>query len=315
MDSFEPNNQILLDARSDYYGGAPHLDHVKLISVRQSNATTDSLKNGDVDAACLLDVDSIVDLVDSGFPGFVDITPAGTLLNVNMREGRPGADLRVRKAIALAIDPVALDQRVNGGQGIPTQLLFPESWPWNNDIPPIGVDPAQVRTLLDQAKADGYDGKLSILTAKGQTAEYTAVAVQAMLNAVGFDATIDAVPDNLVMTKRMYVDHDYDIGASGLGVTNADPFPRLHSSMHTGASLNANGYSDAQMDSLLDELGTATDDAAKKDVLTRIQQRMNETLPWQPWGASPNLDVWRGNVHGIKVTFDEIMLFDEAWIG
>ncbi|QDQ96183.1 hypothetical protein [Tomitella fengzijianii] len=61
--------------------------------------------------------------------------------------------------------------------------------------------------------------------------------------------------------------------------------------------------------------GAAADDAAKKDVLTRIQQRMNETLPWQPWGASPNLDVWRSDVHGVKVTFDEIMLFDDAWIG
>lgn len=312
VDHFTPNEELVLNARQDYYGGAPHLDHLRMVSLGDQ-VTGDSLQSGDVDAAFSLNIDTILSLINAGLPGFVDVTPSGRLLNVNIRPGHPGSDLRVRKAIAVAIDPAAIDQRVNNGNGIPTQKLFPESSPWHDDIPSIGVDPDQARDLLQQAEADGYDGKITYLAASGPKDKTTAVAVQGMLDAVGFDVDVKYVTDNSVLVESMYIDHDYDMAASGLGVTNANPYPRLLSSLHTDGSVNSSGYSDKKMDDLLDRLGKSTDDETTQNILTDIQKRMNETLPWQPWDASPNLGVWGKNVHGVKVTYDEIMLFDDAW--
>ncbi|MDI9919336.1 ABC transporter substrate-binding protein, partial [Rhodococcus sp. IEGM 1379] len=84
----------------------------------------------------------ILDLIENGNPGFIDIPSLGYLANVNMAPGRPGSDLRVRQAMALAIDPETLNTRVNNGKGLPGQEIFQDTSRWNNDVAPIGVDSA-----------------------------------------------------------------------------------------------------------------------------------------------------------------------------
>lgn len=104
-----------------------------------------------------------MDLVSNGYPGYVDLLSLGSVANVNTAPGRPGSDVRVRQAMALAIDPAVLDTRVNDGKGFPGQEIFQETSRWRNDVPTIGTDPTKARELLEQAKADGYDGKISYL--------------------------------------------------------------------------------------------------------------------------------------------------------
>jgi peptide/nickel transport system substrate-binding protein len=111
----------------------------------------------------------------------------------------------------------------------------------------------------------------------------------------------------------MYADRDYDMATAALNLTEADPSERLYTGLKTGGRNNTTGYSDAEMDQLLDELGVAISDDDKKAVLVKIQERANETLPWQVWGTGPALDVWNQNVHGLQPSIDGILLFDEVW--
>jgi peptide/nickel transport system substrate-binding protein len=212
-----------------------------------------------------------------------------------------------------AVDPATLDVRANDGKGLPGQVIFQDTSRWHNDVAPIGVDPAKAKELLDQAKADGYDGKISYLTMQEPSAQATALAVQAMLNAVGFDVQIENVNNVGDLVKRMYADRDYDMATAALNLTEADPSERLYTGLKTGGRNNTTGYSDAEMDQLLDELGVAISDDDKKAVLVKIQERANETLPWQVWGTGPALDVWNQNVHGLQPSLDGILLFDEVW--
>ncbi len=230
-----------------------------------------------------------------------------------MAPGRPGSDVRVRQAMALAVDPETLNTRVNNGKGLPGQEIFQDTSRWHNDVAPIGVDPAKAKELLDQAKADGYDGKITFLSIQEPSAQATALAIQAMLNAVGFDAQIEYVTGAGDLVKRMYADHDYDMSTAALSLAEADPYERLYTGIKSGGRNNATGYSDAEMDALLDKLGVATTDEDKKAVLAQIQERANETVPWQVWGNVAALDVWNQNVHGLEQSLDGIVLFDGAW--
>lgn len=313
LERFAPNEELLLAARPDYYGGAPKIDKLKLISIVGAQATSEALKTGGVDAAYMRTLTPILDLIDSGHPGFVDIPSLGYISNVNMAPGRPGSDVRVRKAMSLAIDPEALNTRVNNGKGLPGQEIFQDTSRWHSEVDTIGVDPAKAKELLDQAKADGYNGKITFLAIQEPSAQATALAVQAMLNAVGFDTQIEYVTGAGDLVKRMYVDHDYDMSTAAQSLSEADPFERLYTGIKSGGRNNATGYADAEMDALLEKLGVATTDDAKKDVLVEIQKRANETVPWQVWGNVPTLDVWNDNVHGLQQSLDGIMLFDEAW--
>ncbi|MCJ0905487.1 ABC transporter substrate-binding protein [Rhodococcus sp. ARC_M6] len=313
LENFSPNVELVLAARPDYYDGAPNVDKLKLISILGGQATAEALKTGGIDAAYLRTLAPILDLVGAGLPGFIDIPSLGYIANVNQAPGRPGNDLRVRQAMTYAIDPEALNTRVNEGKGMPGQVIFQDTSRWHNDVAPVGVDPAKAKTLLDQAKADGYNGQITFLAMQEPSAQATALAVQAMLNAVGFDTQIEYVNNVGDLVKRMYVDHDYDMTTAATSISEADPYERLYSSLKTGGPNNALAYSDAQMDGLLDQLGAAVTDSDKKAVLAKIQTRSNETLPWQIWGNVPQIDVWNKNVHGIEPSLDGIVLFDEAW--
>ncbi|MFE4500695.1 ABC transporter substrate-binding protein [Rhodococcus sp. NPDC056743] len=313
LEKFAPNEEMLLAARTDYYGGAPNVDKLKMVSILGAQPTSEALKSGGIDAAYIRTLGPILDLIENGNPGFIDIPSLGYIANVNMAPGRPGADLRVRQAMTYAVDPSTLDVRANDGKGLPGQVIFQDTSRWHNDVAPIGVDPAKAKELLDQAKADGYDGKISYLTMQEPSAQATALAVQAMLNAVGFDVQIENVNNVGDLVKRMYADRDYDMATAALNLTEADPSERLYTGLKTGGRNNTTGYSDAEMDQLLDELGVAISDDDKKAVLVKIQERANETLPWQVWGTGPALDVWNQNVHGLQPSIDGILLFDEVW--
>ncbi|TSD44771.1 ABC transporter substrate-binding protein [Rhodococcus sp. KBS0724] len=313
LERFAPNEELLLAARPDYFGGAPKVDKLKLISIVGAQPTSEALKTGGIDAAYMRTLTPILDLIENGNPGFIDIPSLGYIANVNMAEGRPGSDLRVRQAMALAIDPETLNTRVNNGKGLPGQEIFQDTSRWHNDVAPTGVDPAKAKELLDQAKADGYDGKVTFLSIQEPSAQATALGVQAMLNAVGFDAQIEYVTGAGDLVKRMYVDHDYDMSTAAGSLSEADPFERLYTGIKSGGRNNVTNYADAEMDVLLDQLGVATNDEDKKAVLAKIQERATETVPWIVWGNVPTFDVWNQNVHGLKQSIDGIMLFDSVW--
>ncbi|MDV8070803.1 ABC transporter substrate-binding protein [Rhodococcus sp. IEGM 1366] len=313
LEKFAPNEELVLAARPDYFGGAPNVDKLKLISIVGAQPTAEALKTGGIDAAYMRTLTPILDLIENGNPGFIDIPSLGYIANVNMAEGRPGSDLRVRQAMALAIDPETLNTRVNNGKGLPGQVIFQDTSRWHNDVAPTGVDAAKAKELLDQAKADGYDGKITYLAVQEPTAQATALGVQAMLNAVGFDTEIEYVTGAGDITKRVYIDHNFDISTGAFSLSEADPFERLYTGLKTGGRNNATGYADAGMDTLLDQLGVATNDDDKKTALAKIQERATETVPWLVWGNVPTFDVWNTNVHGLKQSIDGIMLFDGVW--
>jgi len=61
-------------------------------------------------------------------------------------------DVRVRRAVTLAIDrDTIIRQALVGGSRPATAILPPEHWAGNADLPPYPYDPAQARTLLQQA--------------------------------------------------------------------------------------------------------------------------------------------------------------------
>lgn len=233
------------------------------------------------------------------------------MANVNTAPGRPGSDVRVRQAMALAIDPAVLDTRVNDGKGFPGQEIFQETSRWHNDVPTLGTDPTKARELLEQAKTDGYDGKISYLAMQDPTAQATT------LRSAG-NAQLCMVRDVDRLCQRAQRPGEKDVRRSrlryrrGVGVSEADPYERLYTTLKTGGRNNATRYSDATTDELLDKLGVAVKDEEKRSALADISARLYETSPLLIWGANPALNVWAKNVHGVSLSLDRMMFFDQA---
>ncbi len=312
---FAPNEKIVLTARDDYFAGRPHLDTVTFVPTSGAQQQLESLQSGQLSMTYInRDAKVIKDAIDSDLPGYLDIQGLGSLGFVNQAEGRPGADARVRKAIAYGVDPEVIDQRTEDGLGIAGSDIVPEGSRWYDDAHGVPFDPAQAKRYLDEAKADGYDGTLHYLAGSDPTAKAAALAVQAQLNAVGFDVRIDYANSVNDLVRKMYVDHDFDMARSALQLMDDAPYLRLYAGMGSDSKNNATGYADPTMDELLTDVQTATDDDAKKAAIAQVQDRANETIPYAVWGSAKVLTVWDDDVHGVKRSADNIFLLDSAWV-
>src|SRR5262249_44336118 len=102
-------------------------------------------------------------------------------------------DVRVRQAIAYAIDRNALVAGVLGGLGEPQYQPFPKDYyAYNSELPadPYPYDPEKAKALLKEA---GLEGGFSFEMVYPAYNEPSASAVKAMLAKVGIDVAIRAV--------------------------------------------------------------------------------------------------------------------------
>ncbi len=311
---FRPGEARVLAANPDYWGGAPPLDTVRLVALNGPQENLDSLQSGGLDLAYIRGLSpAIASAVDAGFPGYIDILNAGSAEIINNRDGRPGADIRVRKAIAMALDPEQIDQRAEKGEGMPTAELFGSTSRWHPDVDGVPFDPERSRRLLDEAKADGYDGTLDYVFLNEPKDHAIALAVQALLQNVGFNVEMHGATSAADIITGVYVRHEFDLAHAGLGFYESIPDLGLQGVMQSSAPSNTAGSADPAMDALIEEFrSTATDDDARA-VMGEIQQRWNDTVPSVPIGALPSLWAWQKNVHGVEPTATGIMLLGDAW--
>ncbi|WP_127782361.1 ABC transporter substrate-binding protein [Rhodococcus sp. X156] len=315
QERYAPNEERVLAARADYWGGKPYLDKLRFVALNGPQATWESLKSNQLQVGYLrASATAISDARAAGLPGYLSFLNAGSAEMINNREGRPGADVRVRQAIAYATSPTAVDDRVDEGKGRPSSGLFDPSSQWAGDVKPVAHDPEKAKQLLAEAKKDGYNGELKYVVLQEPRDRAIGLAVQAQLQAVGFTVTIMPANSAEDVVNNVYIKRDFDLAHAGLGLYEDIPFLGLYTTLQSASPSNVVGYKDAQMDTLLGELQAAGTVDAKKAVIGKIQQRANESVPSVSLGAIPSYIAWQKNVHGVTPHATDIMLFDKAWM-
>ena len=66
-------------------------------------------------------------------------------------------DMRIRQAIALAIDKEAIMNDIQGGGEVANQIVSETALGWNGDLEPYPFDLERARALVEEAAADGVD--------------------------------------------------------------------------------------------------------------------------------------------------------------
>ncbi|HEX5568206.1 MAG TPA: ABC transporter substrate-binding protein [Streptomyces sp.] len=315
LDKYAPQEEMVLKANKKYWKGAPHLDALRFFWPQSDEAKLDALNDGTADVALVRNAKVVDQAVKAGQPGELTLYGMGNVININNREGRPGHDVRVRKAIALALDPDMETTRSYDGKGLPgKELLAPES-KWHSSVKPLGTDIEQAKKLVTEAKQDGFDGKLTYMDGTDPLSRTRAVVLKAMLERAGFTVTLDLVPSIADRVKKMYVDHDFDLSRGAASISEGDPYYGLENSLNSKSFRNASGYANPEMDKELAKLHAAVTDEQAQKAIDGIQTLANETVPVVNLGANATFAAWGENVHGIVPTDEAMTLFSKAWIG
>jgi peptide/nickel transport system substrate-binding protein len=99
------------------------------------------------------------------------------------------SDIRVREAVALAIDKKSIIETLIGGGTLASQLVGPSALGYNPDLQPIPYDPARATQLIAEAKAAGVPVETPVVVmARGkyiQRVDEIAEAIAASLKQIG----------------------------------------------------------------------------------------------------------------------------------
>jgi peptide/nickel transport system substrate-binding protein len=148
-----PGQSIVLERNEGFHRGAPLLDRVAFVVAPDPAVAAQAVGEGQLLLAELPWGEQRDAVADT--PGvFVGDYPENGFyfLGFNLREGRPFADPRLRRALALAVDVPRLVEVATGGQGIPVaSSALPGSWADLTPAPAGGADLDAARALLDEA--------------------------------------------------------------------------------------------------------------------------------------------------------------------
>jgi peptide/nickel transport system substrate-binding protein len=216
------------------------------------------------------------------------------------------ADLRVRQAIAHAIDRAAIVKYVLGGAArLASALLPPEHWAGNPALHGPAYDPAAARRLLQAA---GYDRRhpleLDYKTSTDPVRVRIATILQQQLAQVGIRMKLNSYDwgtffgDIKAGRFQLY-------SLMWVGIKTPDIFRYAfdsHSVPPDGA--NRGHYADAASDRLIELAGQA-DSLQKQAALYRqLQARLLEQLPCVPLWYEDHVAVLRASISGYRLSAD-----------
>lgn len=145
-------DHLTLERYDDYHGDVAKVNRVIIRIIPDNAARYLALQAGDIHGLEFPNPDDVPSC-EADANCQVGLRPANTTGWINMMTDRePWDDVRVRKALALAIDQQAIIDSLYGGMGeVASQFLPPALWGHNEDIEDFGYDPEEARRLLDEA--------------------------------------------------------------------------------------------------------------------------------------------------------------------
>jgi peptide/nickel transport system substrate-binding protein len=214
-------------------------------------------------------------------------------------------DLRVRRAIAYAIDRKAIVKSfLRGTARLASGMLTPENWAFDGNVTLYDYDPATANRLLDDAGYPrGEDGMRVLKLIYKTTPEGGRLgeAIQAMLRQVGIRVFIRS---NEFATFLGDLDKgNFDITSlRWIGINDPNHYYLVLDSGMTPAQGGSNrgAYANTHMDALVERGMHTIDPSARRSIYAEVQQLAAADLPYVSLWWLQNVTVLNREVQGFE---------------
>lgn len=195
------STRLVLEANPHYHGEQPRLPRVDVRVVRDASARIVMLVGGSADLAQNVVRLDLIDDVSERDRIVIDAGPSALLTFMMFNNDDPALDdVRVRRAIALAIDRERIiEAKFSGRAVLATGLLPPGHWAYEPAVTRWDFDPERSRQLLDEAGFPDPDGdgpaprlRLVYKTSSDQFRVALARVIAAQLGEIGIEVEVRA---------------------------------------------------------------------------------------------------------------------------
>lgn len=210
---------------------------------------------------------------------------------------KPYADVRVRRAIAMAVNNEVCLELGYANRGIPARNFHvgPMHPEWA-DIPRIDYDPEAALALLKEAGMEDFE--MEIVSIDDDWRKNTTDAVAAQLRDAGFNVKRTIIPGSTFWndwTKYPFSSTNWNHRPLGTQI--------LALAYRSGEAWNESGFANAEFDALLAEANAIADADKRREVMEKLQAIMrDEGVTIQPYWrslyrhAKPGIVDWDMNI-------------------
>lgn len=310
--SREPDVRTVLEANPEYWGiGEFPLEVTSIEYTPIQNAATRvaALLSGEVDF--IQDV-PVQDLVRVGETEGLSVKTApqnrtiffgmnvgaDDLERDNVDGANPFADVHVREAMNMAINRDAIMQVVMRDQSQPTGVIMPpfvNGWTEALDAVPAGDVETAKGLLAEAGYGDGFTVQLDCPNDRYVNDEAICQAVAGMMGQIGITVNLNA--QSKALHFPLIQNGTTDFYMLGWGVPTYDSEYIFNFLVHTKdserGSWNPTGFSNAEVDGLIESLASETDLAVRNESIAKIWEVVNGETLYLPlhhqvlnWGMS-----------------------------
>ena len=292
--SWTPDQSFDATKNPNYWRtGLPYLDEVIFKPIPDSGSRVSALSTGDINVTVTSRNDDIAKLTQEAKDGQIQLAVSVGALDTNSilinTTKAPMDDVRVRQAMAYAIDKSALDAVTDTDPSLNADSVFaPDSqWYAKTDYPTFDLDKA--KQLVQSYTAEKGPIKFELGATTDPLVIKAAQLLQAQFQAAGMVVTVKNLEQSAYIANAVTGDYTAQMWRQfGAPDPDGNYVWFIGANATQSLALNMARNQDPQVDAALNAQRASSDLATRQAAWATIQQRQTADLPYlwlarQPW--------------------------------
>lgn len=314
VESFSPTDSCVVVRNEYYWDGEVPLDKVTLKCIDDQTTRSMALQTDEVQIVYNLKTENLADFEDSGEYNIQQLESLRSTYAFMNQNGVLG-DKALRQAVIRGLDKETYCDTLLEGGATAGKAPVPPTLDFGFDElkDENAYDPDGAKALLEEAGYKDTDGDGFVETPSGEKLElnfviYTsreelnvyAQAAQASLKDIGINVKLNTVSYETLLDMRDSGEFDMLIW-NVLVANTGDPEKYLRENWYSTSSSNQMGYSNPQVDELLDQLVTEFNEDTRKNLIMQIQQLIMDDAATVFFGYETTYLFSSKSVTGVKM--------------
>jgi peptide/nickel transport system substrate-binding protein len=318
---WSPGERIMLASNPNYWGGAPKIQHLVFVAIRDARQRLVALEGGAIDVAENLSPEDLQ---------FVALHPELTLLRVPANNVAylamntthpPFDDVRVRRAVNFAINKTAIVKLIYQGLAKPATTPVPPAMWGHVDEPQYRYDRNEAMKLLAEAKyvRPAKRPRLFVMDTPRTympAPETVARIIQHNLRDVGMD--VEVVVNDFETQVRTTQNGEHDLCLLGWTADTADPDNFLYvlfdpENAEPGTARNLAFFKNAELHGLLSWAQESSDRRERERFYKKAQDLISSQAPWVPLAHGEAVVAARAGLGALRVHSSSTVYFQRVY--
>ncbi len=287
--------------------GLPLLDEVRYQPIIDASVRLTALRTNDVQMIDQVSAKDVAQAREDPDLEYNEIAGLGFTYITLHAANPPFDNMALRQAVAWTLDREAINTTVFFGTGNPAQTpIPPSSWAYDESVQIYTQDYDMARQKLEEAgMPDGFE--FTMLVTNSPDAIQLAEAYRAQIGEAGIVANLELLEFGTLLDRSNAGDFQaISLGWSG----RPDPDGNIYGYFHTDGGLNRGGYSNAEVDRLLDETRAVSDQDERRALYSELLKIVAEEAPMLFIRFPAEIKIWQPVVEGFVHVPDGMMRMD-----